>query len=543
MVWSHAAATAVDRIEAALDRVFGTAANPLRHLGALGFFLFWLIAASGVWLYVVYDATIDGAWPSMERMSSSTASTLARGIHRYASDAMVVVVLLHLLREFLLGRFRGARWFPWVTGVALIWLMYASGIGGYWLPMDRVAQASLQATAEWVDWLPLSGLAIIRNFVAGEQLGDRFVSLAVFLHIAVPLLLLLGMYLHVQRVIRADVSPVRLLAAGVLAMLAVLALAWPAPLAPALDFRVVASALPFDWFYLFPHPLMDRVGPGWLWGLAFLATALLAAVPWLLRGKSAAEPVARVSPQNCNGCGRCFADCPYGAVIVEPRTDGRRHAAGLARVLPDLCVSCGICAGACPSSTPFRSAAELVTGIDLPGRPLEGLRERLDAAIAGLGASPRIVLFGCDHAVPVGGFAAADTAAISLLCSAQLPPSFVEYALRSGADGVLVAGCAEGGCRFRSGDALLRQRLAGAREPHLRASVPPERIALAWAARHQSRVIAGELDALRRRVAALPPRGGATGRRAPKRREVPAAGPAAPVPMAARIDSSEAGHG
>ena len=171
--------------------------------------------------------------------------------------------------------------------------------------------------------------------------------------------------------------------------------------------------------------------------------------------------MARVSPENCNGCGRCFVDCPFGAVVIGPRTDAKR-APGQARVIPELCVACGICAGACPSSTPFRSIAELVTGIDMPQRPLAALRDELERALAGLSGGPRIVVFGCDHAVDVHRFARADTGAVSLLCAGQLPPSFVEYALRGGADGVLVAGCERDGCRYRLGDAWTAERLARA---------------------------------------------------------------------------------
>jgi quinol-cytochrome oxidoreductase complex cytochrome b subunit len=43
-----------------------------------------------------------------------------RSLHRYASDGMVIVVILHVLREFSLDRLRGNRWFPWVTGVPLL---------------------------------------------------------------------------------------------------------------------------------------------------------------------------------------------------------------------------------------------------------------------------------------------------------------------------------------------------------------------------------------------------------------------------------------
>ena len=48
-------------------------------------------------------------------------------------------------------------------------------------------------------------------------------------------------------------------------------------------------------------------------------------------------------------------------------------------------------------------------------------------------------------------------------CTGQLPPSFVEYALRDGAAGVLVSGCKPGGCEFRLGTRWTEERLLGLR--------------------------------------------------------------------------------
>ena len=59
-----------------------------------------------------------------------------RSFHRYASDAMVLAMVLHLVRHFAFDQYRSFRWFSWVSGVILLWLVYISGINGYMLPWD-----------------------------------------------------------------------------------------------------------------------------------------------------------------------------------------------------------------------------------------------------------------------------------------------------------------------------------------------------------------------------------------------------------------------
>ena len=100
-----------------------------------------------------------------------------RSLHRYASDAMVVVMVLHLLREFSLDRYRGPRWFTWVTGVPILLLVVASGITGYWLVWDKLAQYVAVVTTEWLDRLPIFGQSIARNFLSPDSLDDRFFTL------------------------------------------------------------------------------------------------------------------------------------------------------------------------------------------------------------------------------------------------------------------------------------------------------------------------------------------------------------------------------
>lgn len=486
----HPAARWFRAVERAFDHPFGAAANPLRSLGALAFWFFWIVAVSGVYLYIFFDTSVSGAYQSVESLTRDQwyAGGVMRSLHRYASDAFMVVTVLHLARELVYGRFSGFRWFSWVSGVPTLVFMLVSGVVGYWLVWDRLAQFVGIGVTEWVGWLPGFGPELVRNFIAEEAMTDRFFSLLVFIHIGVPLFLLAAMWIHIQRISRPQTQPAGTLAWGSLAMLVALALVRPVTSHAPADLAQVPTGLELDWFYLFPLPAMYGSSPGMVWLVLGATGVLLLVLPWLVRVERA--PVAQVSPANCNGCSRCFADCPYAAVVMRPHPDGR-PGKKIAVVLEDLCAGCGICAGACPSSTPFRTGERLVTGIDMPQLPVDAMRARLERALAD---GKRLIVFGCDRGADVTRVAGADVAAWSLPCVAQVPPSFVDYALRTGARGVLVARCPEHDCEFRLGSRWMADRLEGRREPHLRPSVPRERVRIVEAA-------AEDADALERAAA------------------------------------------
>ena len=494
--------------ERLFDRAFGEANNPLRQLGALGFHFFWIIIATGAYLYAFFDTSLDGAYASVEHISRGQwgIGAVMRSLHRYASDAFVIVVAAHILREFGYGRFRGFRWLVWISGVPLVWLALAAGVGGYWLVWDRLAQYAGTAGMEWFAALPGFDPAMIRNATVADSLNDRFFSLLVFLHIGIPLLLFAGMWVHLQRITQPRIRQGARATWAVSAVLLALSLAQPAISQGAAALGTEPQQLALDWFYFFAFPAIGHSSPELGWIIAGAATLALAALP--LAGLTRRPPVAAVDPAQCNGCARCLADCPYSAISMEPRT-GRRDGRKIAVVVADLCASCGICAGACPASTPFRTTDALRTGIDMPQWPMVEARARLESGLRTLhaqGGPAKVVLFGCDHGIAVQPCAAPGVAPLSLPCIGMLAPSFIDYALRSGADGVMVAGCGEGDCEFRFGTQIFAERLAATREPHLRASVPRERIEVQWLHRDQAAALAGSLAAFRLSLAAMGPR-------------------------------------
>jgi coenzyme F420-reducing hydrogenase delta subunit/ferredoxin len=486
------------RFEGILNKIFGNDLNPLYYLGALGFFFFWVIAVSGAYLYAFYKTGIELSYPSVEYLTNEQwyLGGIMRSLHRYASDALVVVMALHLLREYILGRYRGARWFAWITGVLLIWLIYATGINGYFMSWDKVAQYATVSTMEWFDWLPIFGSPLSQSFVSQDVLNDRFFSLISFSHATFPLFVLFFLWIHILRISYPVVNPKRGLALGMLLAMLVLALVKPALSQGPSDMGIEPRNIGIDWFYLFIFPLLDVWSAGQVWALITGITLLLCVLPWLPT-RFRQIPVAEVNLKYCSGCRLCVADCPYEAVVMKPRSDGM-HFPEQAVVVPERCVSCGICAGSCPSSTPFRSEADYVSGIEMPSLPISGLRAAMVNDLAKLEGDARVMVFGCDNAANIEKLRGKGVAVMSLPCTAMLPPSFIEYALHEHrADGVFITGCREHDCYHRTGGLWTEQRLNSKREPRLRGRAEHERIRLFWASSADYIELAQELESFR----------------------------------------------
>jgi ferredoxin/coenzyme F420-reducing hydrogenase delta subunit len=497
------------RLEQVCEKFFGPSLNPFVHLGSLGWFLFWIVTVTGIYIYVFFDTGVTQAYASLEYLSREQwyLGGIMRSLHRYASDAMVVVVALHMLREFAMDRMRGNRWFPWVTGVPLLWFLYACGITGYWLVWDQLAQYVAIATTEWLDSIGIFAEPIARNFLDSSRLAGRFFTLMAYIHIALPLIMLLFMWVHIQRHAHARVNPPRALGFAVFSTLFVLSLVVPAMSQAPADLDRVPFDVDFDWFYLTVYPLLDFVDGRTLWAALVGGSVFLTLLPWLPPLHKA--PPAVVHLDNCNGCGRCFADCPFGAITMVGRTDGAEFDQE-ARVDADMCMSCGICVGACPTATPFRRASALIPGIELPADPIAGLRDHILTATGSLQGSDRVVVFRCAHAGHLENtLADPGVAIVPMPCVAMLPPSFIDFVIsRKHADGVLVAGCAEEDCFERLGNRWMDERIANQRDPHLRDRVDRNKVAVSWASpvqQHRTRETLGQFrQHLRSAVAPSP---------------------------------------
>lgn len=478
--------------EARLSRAFGGPSNPAHWLGTLTIYFFWIALVTGIYLFIFYRTNIQNAWMSVEALTHNQwwAGGIMRSLHRYASDAAVVTLLLHIVRELVRGRHRGPRWFSWVTGVPLIWIVLFFGITGYWMVWDELAQYVATSSARLVDWLPIFTDPMSRNFISEEAVSPRLFTLIAFIHlVGLPIVIVLAIWFHLLRVRLPKINPPRALMLGSLVALTLVSLLWPAHSHPPANLDTVPRVLNIDWFYLAMFPLQTLTSEGLVWATGTGLTALLLVLPWLPPARRPAPAVVHLP--DCTGCGFCAEDCPYGAIDMVPRSDGRNFDFE-ARVNPDLCVSCGICTGSCPSSSPFRARRPLTSGIELPELSMETLRQALPVAPAD-NPSPLLVV-GCDHGVAVEALPAQYRRA-SLPCTGMLPPSAIDYALRKlGYAGVVITGCDDCDCHHRLGNRWVDERTSRNRSPNLRQRVDRKRLLVRWLKRGEETRLLADID-------------------------------------------------
>ncbi len=488
---------AFERVESWFNAVFGSRNNPFYHLGALSFYFYFIVIGTGIYLFLYYPPSVHGSFDMMEYLSREQwyLGGVMRSLHRYASDALVLVMMLHMLREYCMDRYRAARWFSWLTSLPILLLVFPIGITGYWLVWDQLGQFIAVRSSEWMDWLPVIAEPTARNFLTNTSVADNFFRMLFIVHIALSIFLIVALLVHVKKISKAEINPPAPLAWGTMAALLILSLMVPVYSHVRADLTISPTELQLDWFYMFLYPLMEVWSMGAVWALALAFLLLVSFLPWLPARKQ--EHRAEVWLDECSGCGLCVADCPYEALYMQARTDGHRRFNAEVMVIPKNCVSCGICVGSCPSSTPFRRTSELRTGIDLPSRSIQHLRSETLEALSKLSGEAKVIVYGCDHGVDLSQFESSGVATLTLPCIGALPPSFIDYAMRRGADGVFLTGCQSGDCLHRFGNTWTEGRLAENREPYLRHWVPRQRLHHFWAASIDSKSLTSELERFR----------------------------------------------
>jgi len=480
--------------DAAANRLYTWRYNPLYQSGSLLVLSFLIMLVSGVWLLLFYR--IGAPWESVLRLDDQwIAGRWLRSIHRYAADLAIVAAALHAFRMFVQGRSWGPRTLAWVSGWVLLFLIFVCGWTGYVMVWDEHGKLLALEGARLLDALPLFSEPISRAFMGDQPVPNAFFFLNLFLHVALPVGTALVLWLHVSRIARPVLLPPRGLLWGVTALLFGASVLAPAPLGPRADLLSIPASLDLDFFYGFWIPASRSLEPATAWSVFALFVAAACLAPLYTRPPRGERREPSVSPDRlCTGCDQCTVDCPYEAIGLVQRPElGLDHP--VARVDPALCVSCGICTASCAPMA--------------IGPPGESGREELTRVRSFIDAHPfgarDVVVVACERGA--GGVTRAGEAdgatVFPVRCIGHLHTSVVEYLLRSGVGGVLIASCPPRDCWSREGPRWLDERLYAGREAELRESLDRRRIEVVHAAEGERRVMRGAVALLRERVIAL----------------------------------------
>jgi F420-non-reducing hydrogenase iron-sulfur subunit len=123
---------------------------------------------------------------------------------------------------------------------------------------------------------------------------------------------------------------------------------------------------------------------------------------------------------------------------------------------------------------------------------------------AGTGAAPRVVGFVCDWAVATADLldeagrlrAHPSVVVIRVPCSGFIRPSWLEDALKAGAQGVFVVGCPYGDCLNREGNYLMRERIDQLQRRLQRRKIEPERLVMMAHGLHDRDAFLAEVEAM-----------------------------------------------
>ncbi len=328
-------------IEGAINRFAKSDFNPLYHLGTLTIFMLLVLIVTGVYLTLLYRPGAEVAYATVEKISSTWYGSLIRSVHRYASDAMIILIILHLVRMFIGDRFWGSRWLAWTSGWIMLAMTWLAGTFGYWLVWDQRAQWMTEFMMQTI--AGGSGLTYISTDLASRTFSNFVILL--FLHVFVPIITFFFINIHSLRLSRARWWTPRWAAIQSLVGLVILSLFKPAMSYAPADLGTLVDSVPIDSFYLALLPLTDMWGNIIFWGLAVLTAGSLFLLPWLASGRDAGPAI--VTDPQCTGCVLCYAECPYDAIRMVERDDDSGYQK-LAIINASQCTACGICVGSCP---------------------------------------------------------------------------------------------------------------------------------------------------------------------------------------------------
>ena len=194
--------------------------SPMGYLGVLTGITFLVLGVTGGLLMIYYQPTLSGcgsltcAFASIERINDQVPfGWLLRNIHYTASNAMVLLAILHMYYQYFSGRFKIKNEVLWVTGVILGIITGLEAFSGYDLLFNQRAGLAIEIGSSLANASPLVG-GTLRLATFGAGFTDfvlRLYSAHVFI---LPMVMLILVFWHFPRYLVFDLPVISTVVGG-----------------------------------------------------------------------------------------------------------------------------------------------------------------------------------------------------------------------------------------------------------------------------------------------------------------------------------------
>lgn len=173
-------------------------------LGGLTASAFAVLVATGIVLAQFYNPAPEGANASVRSIVEDVfLGRFIRSLHFWASQAMLVLAVLHLLRVFFHGSYKRPREANWLIGLTMFGLTFLAIFTGTVLKWDQEAYEALEHNLEVADLLGGVGFWFSAEFAAQTPILVRLYAAHVML---IPLLIVMALTVHALLIKRHGIS-------------------------------------------------------------------------------------------------------------------------------------------------------------------------------------------------------------------------------------------------------------------------------------------------------------------------------------------------
>jgi menaquinol-cytochrome c reductase cytochrome b subunit len=146
-------------------------------LGSATLFAFLSQAVTGVVLAMYYTPSATGAYESARHITNDVfLGEFVRGMHKWGSSVMVILIFLHMGRTFFFGAYKYPRELNWIIGVVLVVCVFVMALTGYLLPFDQRSYWATIVAGNINGTGPIVGPFLTDALMGGAEFGATTLS-------------------------------------------------------------------------------------------------------------------------------------------------------------------------------------------------------------------------------------------------------------------------------------------------------------------------------------------------------------------------------